>query len=222
MKIIIPSNNIFNLRKCVESILKTHPNFATKNIIVVDDGAKAYWAGEDPDVAWVRGKKPFIYARNVNLGINEADREDVVILGDDVSIKADNTFDFMKETSERMSVAAVSASVIGDVGNPHQRHDYLIVKESPLQLCFVCVYLPRKWLDTVGLLDEQFDGYGCEDVDWCFRAQEFGGRFLVDGRAIVFHNHFNMKSAFRSKDDCHEKSRHARRLLQAKWPNRDI
>ena len=157
--IIIPSNVASKLRKCVKHLFQHTPTLLPSQIIVVDDGALRDWNYlSDPPVRWVDGEKPFVYARNVNLGLRELPPDDdVIIMGDDVRMFT--SLDLLAETARRPRVGIVSPAIIGVVGNPHQeRKTQNIVRESPLQLCFVCVYIPRPVLDNVGRLDERF-GY---------------------------------------------------------------
>jgi GT2 family glycosyltransferase len=219
LKIVIPSNSAERLRRCVAAILDRHV-MAPSDIIVVDDGARADWTADDPAVTWVPGIKPFLYARNANIGLAAAD-DDAVLMGDDVLVKTPGAFDLLAETSRRTSVGAVSPAIDGVVGNPLQKRvTSSAVRESARELCFVCVYLPQAALQRVGGLDERFVGYGCEDVDWCWRAQADGWRLLIDDRALVIHNGPGMESAFRSKPEIREMSAQARELLREKWPGR--
>jgi GT2 family glycosyltransferase len=216
--IVIPSNNATRLRKCVTSILNRHVH---SNIIVVDDGVKKDWTSEDPEVLFVPGIQPFIYARNANIGIVTAGCRDVVLMGDDCTVKTPMAFDILSSTAERPRVGCVSAAIDGPVGNTlQQRKTNGSVRESAVQLCFVCVYLPRKAIDLVGLLDEQFDGYGFEDTDWCWRAQTAGLRLLIDDCAVVKHNEPGMESAFRSKPNYAELGQRGLELARKKWPGR--
>lgn len=222
--VIIPSNNFGKVRRSVDAIITEHANSKELNsMVIVEDSVTDWnwnWASK---VNVVGGKKPFIYARNVNIGIAAAPPEDdIVIVGDDVLVKTLNAFDLLAQTARsRVGVACVSPSIIGPVGNPLQKaRASSAIIESPTELCFVCVYIPRDWLDKVGELDERFVGYGCEDVDWCWRAKDLGGRFIVDGRATVLHNDVGMPSAFRDEDGVAEKGQKALAILRDKWPGR--
>lgn len=219
--IVIPSNNSARLRKCAASIIDCQPALDLKKIIVVDDDACGGWTKDDPKVRWVAGDHPFIYARNVNMGIEAAGTDDVIIVGDDVRLRTPGGFDRLAETAERKNVSAVSPGIIGPVGNQKQvLRTRGAVRESEFALCFVCVYLPRAWLDKVGPLDEQFVHYGSEDLDWCWRAQSIGGRFLINDGCVVGHNERGMESAFRSQAGVEDRAAKALELLRAKWPGK--
>lgn len=231
--VVIPSNNAGRLRRCVKSIFDAHPDLPASKIIVVDDGASEGW-DDDYDVyrsvVWVDGIKPFIYARNTNRGIAEVISigghsigcfDDVVVIGDDVTVRTPRAFDFLAETARRDKVFAVSPAIEGLVGNGDQhRRTQGAVRETRNPLCFVCVYLTSEAIVQVGSLDEGFVHYGGEDVDWSWRAQSLGGRLLVDDRVLVRHNEEGMASAFRSKPDIMELSAAGVAQLKAKWPEK--
>lgn len=219
--VVIPSNSADRLRKCVKSILGTHPDMLAHKIIVIDDGAKAGWTSRDAMVRWADGPKPFIFSRNVNIGINLANEDDVIICGDDVRVISKGGFDFLEKASHTSENPIISAAVEGVVGNIHQaprRTGPRLIRDNPTrELAFVCVYIPRLTLDIVGALDERFDQYGCEDVDYSWRVLNAGGRLLIDDRCVVAHNDPDMPSAFRNQPDVNEKGQRAIAILKEKW-----
>ena len=80
--VVIPSARAQNLIPCVRAILDREPDLPPDRIIVVDDGARADAEAHLPPVRWVTGIKPFVFARNANLGIRTA-ATDVILLNDD-------------------------------------------------------------------------------------------------------------------------------------------
>ena len=76
--IIIPSRSASNLVPCIRAIREAGE---TARIIVVDDGVE--WPSDEPLAEWgalegFMGESPFIFARNVNIGICEAADDDVI------------------------------------------------------------------------------------------------------------------------------------------------
>jgi GT2 family glycosyltransferase len=198
----------------VGSIQRAHPQLDTRKVIVVDDGVSD--RNHFPVMTWIQGIKPFIYARNVNLGI-KATEDDIVIMGDDVLVKTPRAFDLLSEHD----AAIVSPSIDGPVGNIEQSNlGNETVRESTIELAFICVYITREWWDRIGPLDEDFRYYGGEDVDWCWRALDAGGRLLIDGRVVVQHNAPGMPSAYRSQRGLKKLNDAAIDLLDKKWPGR--
>jgi GT2 family glycosyltransferase len=52
---------------------------------------------------------------------------------------------------------------------------------------FNLVMIPRKTWETIGFLDEQFDGYGCDDDDYNYRIWKAGGYIAYTSRALAYH-----------------------------------
>ena len=82
--VIIPSRNETNLRACVSAIRAAGE---TCRIIVVWDGEMPLWQAFAGvlDTSWggnafcQPGVKPFIFSRNVNIGIRAAGNDDVLV-----------------------------------------------------------------------------------------------------------------------------------------------
>ena len=78
--VVIPSKNIENLTACVCAIREAGE---TCRVIVVDDGCAdvEQWKAIHTDwpVWWVAGISPFVFARNVNIGIRAAGTDDVLV-----------------------------------------------------------------------------------------------------------------------------------------------
>jgi GT2 family glycosyltransferase len=67
-------------------------------------------------------------------------------------------------------------------------------------------------------MDEQFTGYGYDDVDWCIRAIQHG-YFLIDRGSIVRHID---DSCFRSDPGWAESYARNEALLREKWADRVV
>jgi len=218
-KAIIPSNDAGRLRIAVNSILAAHPDVDPKRIIVVDDGAKAGWLPTDPAVLWVDGIKPFIYARNVNLGIDAAgETKSFVIMGDDCKVATQYAFDMLDFSANPPAVGISSAAIDGPVGNHQQRfRNDPVIMETPNPMAFICVYIRRSVWQRIGRLDERFAGYGVEDTDYCKRVKDAGLKFVIDHRVRVIHNGPDQPSAWRTKPDINAQHAMNKRLFAEKW-----
>src|SRR4051812_22926804 len=93
LSVIIPSRTASNLIPCVQAV-RRHESAVDVTIIVIDD--EVDWIGSDfaRHVATtgnalyaIPGQKPFIYARNCNIGIRAAGTDDVILLNDDALIE---------------------------------------------------------------------------------------------------------------------------------------
>ena len=181
--IIVPSKYPDIFQDCLTSINKFAPK---ENKTLVRDG-------EDiaPPAGWtvIEGIKPFIYSRNVNLGIN-ACADNVLLCNDDVRF-------VNKETVERLDyvmgcnpeIGILSPRIDGGIGNVDQARVRTSVLYTQMRLAFVCVLIRRAVIDQIGLLDERFNAYGWDDVDYCRRAVNAGWKMAVTVDATVRHGH---------------------------------
>lgn len=85
--------------------------------------------------------------------------------------------------------------------------------ELPTGIGF-CMAMNRRFLDLLGAFDPSFGkGYG-EEVDWCCRAREAGGRHVVQTRLFVGHRggaSFGAQKAARI--------RAAQKIVDLRWPD---
>lgn len=218
LHVVIPSCRADNLIPCVRSILTAHPTWEPSRIIVVDDGARLEAEPELPAIQWIEGAKPFIFARNVNRGLEAAAPHDVIVMGDDAYLVSANGFDQLAEEARKHpDVAVCSAAIRGIVCNRNQQQSSISTSLRPesVRLAFVCVYLSRAALTQIGPLDERFIGYGYDDFDYCRRAREAGFRLAVWDPCLVVHA--DERSAYRNRPDISELLIHNRSLYESKW-----
>jgi GT2 family glycosyltransferase len=217
-KVVIPSGSSSNLIACVEALTRHEPELTHDRIIVVDD-TDGEAREQLPDLRWIEGPKPFVFARNVNLGIMAAD-SDVVVLGDDGLLLTDFGFTgLVSATLSRSDIGISSPMIDGVVGNSSQRlfhgHGFRLVNET---LAFVCVCIPKRMVDLVGLMDERFVGYGFDDDDYCFRVRRAGKRTAVWPGCRVDHTGV-LPSVFFQRDDIKTIYKENARLFLEKYPN---
>jgi len=111
-----------------------------------------------PGTLWtvVDGEEPFVYAANVNFGWQVA-KGDVVLCGDDIRFEGPfvKTLQELAYSDDSIGIATVQ-----------------LWGQSP----FVCGYFKRSVIEAVGPMDERFEGYGQDDMDWCRRMEALGYR----------------------------------------------
>lgn len=216
---VIPSASASNLIHAVERIQRTHPGLEPQRIVVVDDGARA---GAEPRlpraVRWLEGPKPFVFSRNVNLGIAACEGDHVIVMGDDVEVMTPQGFDVMEAVLRaNPALGIVSPGIVGAVGNPNQRFDpWTAFRSEPDMLAFICVMIPRRVWEAVGPMDERFTGYGFDDVDYCWRIREAGFHLGVTHRCVVRHDG-TLPSVYRNREDFRRINDLNQGLLAEKW-----
>lgn len=207
LSVIIPSKTASNLGSCIPAVCVHDPG---ANIRVVDDGvdwlameasgmpyeAGLQWLQVRPKWSRVDGEKPFIFARNINLGIAKSGSDDVVLLNDDALLQTPGGFTAMQRLAQEHPEYGIIAATCNNVGNRNQwPSGGAGLREDPRMACFVCVLIPRRTIDLVGLLDERFTGYGYEDDDYCARVRKAGMKIgIFDGCYV---DHGSLTSTFR-------------------------
>jgi len=197
LSIIIPSKTITNVVPCLRSVGDNEPGAWR---IVVDDGIglPADGGGQYDGLyeAVIPGISPFVFARNVNLGIVAAGTaDDVVILNDDALLKTPGGFSLLQQSAADHPEYGIISATCNSVGNRNQWPQGIGLREDPRMVCFVAVLIPRRTINAVGLLDERFIGYGLEDDDYCLRVRCAGLKVGIHDGCYV--DHGSLKSTFR-------------------------
>lgn len=209
LTVVIPSRNAQNLASCIEAIRAVDQ---VSSIVVVDDGlplgaygggAPAWWPrsarSRTPieNVRMIAGVKPFIFARNANLGIREA-AGDVVLLNDDAVLCRGDFFTLLAWQAIRPEFGILLPAVLGP-SNSREHAPRLgthgVREAQGKTVPFVCVFLPRSTIERVGELDERFDCYGGDDDDYCYRVRQAGLKIGIVDECVV--DHAKLKSTFR-------------------------
>jgi O-methyltransferase len=216
-RVVILSARGENLVTCVKELLRQETALRPKDIIVVDDGARREAEPLLPSVTWVTGQKPFVFARNANIGIRAAASADVLLLNDDARLVTPRGISRLATLmAERTEIAVCSAAVQGVVSNPRQLPagtDSIRLEANPL--AFVAVFIPRHAYERLGPLDERFVGYGWEDNDYCARARAAGLACAVADACVVDHSG-DLPSTFRARSDVISQYEINRRLYERK------
>lgn len=202
--VIIPSRNAKNLSACLAALYSCEPE---ARVIVVDDGL-----AERPEgPRYLRGIKPFVFAHNCNLGMSIAGPADVILLNDDAQLETPGGFTAMAQAAA--GYGAVSA-VTNCAGNPEQFQRPGGGVRGTENLAFVCVFIPRTTIDSVGLLDGRFVTYGWEDTDYCRRIRNAGMKLGIFDGCFVDHRH--LESTFRKGNGAGD-IEPGRRIYLDKW-----
>ncbi len=235
-RIVIPTRNAMSINPCYGSILRAKEK--TDRIIVVDDGVDWEPTGFRFDLADVKegvgmvipGIKPFVFARNINLGIAAAGDDDVILCNDDTRLLSDFGFGYLSTiANENPKYGIISAAITGAVGNTEQlaQPGTRLREAKHHTVVFVCVYLRRSILQQLATyeykdpeakagfadpkwMDERFVNYGFCDDDMCERVRRLGFKLGVFDGCVVEHG--VLPSSYRG---------HAGMMATDLKPNRD-
>lgn len=144
LAVIIPSRNASNLVQSVAAVRQHEPD---ARIIVVDDGID--WQDLPVGIraefySVLLGVKPFIFARNVNIGIRAAGDSDVVLLNDDALLESPGGFRLMQEATEAHSDVGVIGAVTNVTGAAIQQVRHGGGFRYVDHIAFVCVLIPAR------------------------------------------------------------------------------
>jgi hypothetical protein len=214
--VVIPSKTIGNLARCIGAVQACNPSC---RIVVVDDGLEVS-PQSDVSVVVLAGVKPFIYARNCNLGITlaleDSKCEGVVLLNDDALLMTPGGFSRMAALSAEHPEVGVMSATCNRIGNPNQKPGNTPrFRYDPRVLAFVCVYIPRWVIEKLGLLDERYTAYGCEDCDYCKRVLDAGLKLAITEDCFV--DHASLQASFRYMPRHQEAMMEGRRIYAEKW-----
>lgn len=189
--VVIPSRDVGNLVRCIAAIRQHEPGC---RIIAVDDGLPLDCL-EGLGLEIVPGVKPFVFARNCNLGIGAAGQDDAILLNDDALLQTPGGFSLLADQAVAYPEYGIIAAASNNVGNLNQNPKGIGLRDELRMVCFTCLYLPRTTLETVGLLDERFVHYGIEDDDYCLRVRKAGLKIGIYDGCVV--DHKSLPSSYR-------------------------
>lgn len=218
LSVIIPSANAVNLDRCLQAVRRAEPDMP---VTVVSDSLnlQALAAFNFPGVDIVAGLKPFVFARNVNIGIKSAavlhQPEGYILLNDDALVTTPRGFTKLGEEADARPDYGVIGAVTNNAGNPNQYSQGSGFRDEPRVVCFVCVLITAAALTHVGPLDESFTAYGWEDNDFCRRALGSGFKLGISENCFV--DHLSLRSSFRGDPRAGGDISAGAAIYRAKW-----
>lgn len=239
--IVLTWNGIHHTRRCFDAI-RANTLSPKCRILAADngstDGTVEYLKSQRFIGSSFNGTN-LGFARGNNLAIARAGREsDVILLNNDTEVR-------QADWVERLQESAYSAPDIGVVGCRLVKPDGSLLHAGtylPLDtfwgqqigaleknvnqfnrdrdvegVVFACVYIKRKILDEIGLLDEDYFSY-FEDTDYCFRVLEKGYRVVCCGSVTVLHHEHGSCTANQVKQE--DMFLRAQKIFRNKWKNK--
>jgi hypothetical protein len=236
--IVLTWNGLDYTKRCLET-LHAHTVFPEYRVLVADNGSTdgtIEYLKAQPFVTTISNGSNLGFAKGNNRAIASCDQNsDIILLNNDTEIH-------QPDWIERLQATAYSAPDIGLVGCRLVRPEGILQHAGtymPVEtfwgrqlgsnekdinqyncdrdvegVVFACVYIKRRALTEIGLLDEDYFSY-FEDTDYCFRATEKGYRVVCCGSVtIVHHEHVSTKvNAVRHKP----MFLRAQKVFRSKW-----
>lgn len=122
-------------------------------------------------------EETFCYARNNNKGIRVAQGEYICLLNNDTECHRG----WLKELLRLLT----SNPRYGAVG---PKAKWLPVESNPGYLRFFCVLIKRVVIDKIGVMDEEFQGYGFDDNRYSERIRKAGYLLGMHAEELVEHH----------------------------------
>lgn len=137
----------------------------------------------------VDGPEKFAMAGNGNLGLKAVPADsDILYVGDDVRFLEPNTVERLQELAySDSSIGILSPRLLGRASNALANPSADITFIRPMEMWFPCVYIKREILEKVGYLDERFNEFGSDDLDYCIRVQLAGYKLAATAFVSVQH-----------------------------------
>lgn len=169
------------------------------------------------DARVLQAKGPFCFSKSVNLGLRHATEPVCLLLNNDVTWHRHGDLERLVRRLEQHPELAALGPVSDNIGSERQRRDGphpgggLI--DPRYALIGHCVLFRRELLEGVGYLDEAFQNYGYDEVDWFWRLRRQGYRWAVDESVWVHH----AGTASFSSTDVRDGIGRSRALFTRKW-----
>ena len=175
--VVIPTYNNCEkyLKPCIDSIIKYTEMTDIKLVISANgctDNTKAYTdylLTVFPHITVIWNEKPLGFSKACNVGIEQALRQTtkkIVLLNNDTLLLEQPKNQWLNRLDNYHA----------DISSVLTLHSKITNQKFGV---FFCTMIDRKVFDIIGLLDESFETGGCEDIDFCFRADQ-NGFSLVD------------------------------------------
>ena len=169
--IVIPTYNHCEtyLKLCIESIVK-YTDMRDVEIIVSANGCVDntrqyldYLQTIMPNLVVVWHNNPLGFAAATNRGIRICKGEKIVLLNNDTVVLGPNWL-------ERLDA--------GDIGAVLTQYSEITKRQFAI---FFCVMIDHTVFTKIGLLNEEYGIGGCEDIEFCAKAEEAGFKIVDVG-----------------------------------------
>ena len=219
--IILNWNGLADTRECLRSLKSV--DYSNNHVVVVDNGsegaeAAALRAEFGDSIHLIENPTNLGFAGGANAGIRfalENSADYVLLLNNDTTVDPAFLSELVAKTEARSDAAALcpkayyhdepeviystggnvnlwtaTATQVGRGQRDHGQYDRVASRDYADG---VCMLVPRRALERVGLLDEEYFAYW-EETDWCARAREKGLRCYFVPEAKIWHKAARVQS----------------------------
>jgi len=178
MPLVVKDEHQFKITQdCITSIKNNSTNHDVEIIIVIDNAIIDAWEWmKEQGCICIQYPFEFIFAALVNYGIASSKGEYIIIMNNDTIVDDPGWLDKMIKKLNCPGVGATSPYVNNQsAGNPEMWEKNFVdntILKRPLNM--ICVMFKRSVYDIIGPLDQDFDCYGGEDVDYSLRIVKAG------------------------------------------------
>jgi GT2 family glycosyltransferase len=172
--IVIPTYNNCEkyLKPCIDSIIK-YTDMTDVELVISANGCKDntkqyldYLVTAIPNLQVIWNDNSLGFAKAINEGIKIATSNKIILLNNDT---------ILLEQNKNMWLQMIDH---GDVCGVLPQ--YSEITKRPF-LIFFCVLITRKVFDAIGLLNEDYGTGGCEDIEFCLKAEQAGFKLIECG-----------------------------------------
>jgi glycosyltransferase involved in cell wall biosynthesis len=165
--VVIPTYNKCEqyLKPCIDSIIK-YTDMELVEIIISANGCKDntdaylnYLATAIPHLKIVWDEYPLGFAKAINEGIKLCTSHKIILLNNDTILLEQPKNDWLNKLDN------------GDISAPLFLHSEITQRQFAV---FFCVLIQKKVFDTIGLLPEDYEVGGNEDIEFCLLAESAG------------------------------------------------
>jgi GT2 family glycosyltransferase len=185
--VIIPTRGGARVARCLRALRSAAGDLPLQVVFVVTGGLTGSLPPCD-DV--VRCEPPFVWARANNAGLRVARYPFVLFLNDDCYFaRAGDLHRLLRRL--QLCGHLIAVAPIG-TGFPADWEQSVLprrvgLRETRYALCGACFLMRREAIWSVGEFDERFVTYGCDEIDWFYRARHCGYHWAIETNVSVEH-----------------------------------
>jgi len=229
--ILLSYENPDLLKKCVESVLDHTKTNST--LIIVDNSSRdpevrrylsSLKGNHTVNVEKVFSEKNSGFSAGMNKGMRLSDAPFLCLLNNDCVVTEGWLEEMISvaESNDRIGLVNPQSNTFGSLPDRSisvDEHAGLLSDKKGLYvelghaIGFACI-IKRQVVDSVGYLDEEYEGVCYEDTDLSLRAQRAGYLSVMAEGAYVFHHEQASRKTLKGKEEIYSRNR---AIFEKKW-----